>query len=54
MNHHGLNAYWKAVVDSIQDGVMIVDPDLDTAPPGARGGHPAAVGFLLTSSKRPI
>lgn len=27
MNRHNLNAYWKTVVDSIQDGVMIVDPD---------------------------
>jgi two-component system response regulator HydG len=27
MNSHNLNAYWKTVVDSIQDGVMIVDPD---------------------------
>jgi PAS domain S-box-containing protein len=26
MNSHNLNAYWKTVVDSIQDGVMIVDP----------------------------
>ena len=27
MNRHNLNEYWKTVVDSIQDGVMIVDPD---------------------------
>jgi two-component system response regulator HydG len=27
MNRHNLNAYWKTVVDSIQDGVMIVDPE---------------------------
>jgi PAS domain S-box-containing protein len=27
MNPHNLNEYWKTVVDSIQDGVMIVDPD---------------------------
>jgi PAS domain S-box-containing protein len=27
MNRHDLNEYWKTVVDSIQDGVMIVDPD---------------------------
>jgi two-component system, NtrC family, response regulator HydG len=27
MNRHNLNQYWKTVVDSIQDGVMIVDPD---------------------------
>ena len=27
MNQHNLNEYWKTVVDSIQDGVMIVDPD---------------------------
>jgi two-component system, NtrC family, response regulator HydG len=26
MNRHNLNDYWKTVVDSIQDGVMIVDP----------------------------
>ena len=26
MNAHNLNEYWKTVVDSIQDGVMIVDP----------------------------
>jgi hypothetical protein len=26
MNRHNLNGYWKTVVDSIQDGVMIVDP----------------------------
>jgi PAS domain S-box-containing protein len=27
LNQHNLNEYWKTVVDSIQDGVMIVDPD---------------------------
>ncbi len=27
MGQHDLNQYWKMVVDSIQDGVMIVDPD---------------------------
>jgi PAS domain S-box-containing protein len=27
MTAHNLNEYWKTVVDSIQDGVMIVDPD---------------------------
>jgi len=27
MGLHDLNAYWKTVVDSIQDGVMLVDPD---------------------------
>jgi len=27
MNRTNLNEYWKTVVDSIQDGVMIVDPD---------------------------
>jgi PAS domain S-box-containing protein len=27
MNRQNLNEYWKTVVDSIQDGVMIVDPD---------------------------
>jgi PAS domain S-box-containing protein len=26
MNRHNLNEYWKTVVDSIRDGVMIVDP----------------------------
>jgi two-component system, NtrC family, response regulator HydG len=26
MNRHNLNEYWKTVVDSIQDGVLIVDP----------------------------
>ena len=27
MDGNNLNLYWKAVVDTIQDGVMIVDPD---------------------------
>jgi two-component system, NtrC family, response regulator HydG len=27
MDRHNLNEYWKTVVDSIQDGVMIVHPD---------------------------
>ncbi len=26
MDHHNLNTYWKTVVDTIQDGVMIVNP----------------------------
>jgi len=27
MNQHNLNQYWKTVVDTIQDGVMIVSPE---------------------------
>ena len=27
MNRKNLNDYWKTVVDTIQDGVMIVDPE---------------------------
>jgi len=27
MNSHDLNYYWKSVVDTIQDGVMVVDPE---------------------------
>ena len=34
MDPQHLNEYWKTVVDSIQDGVMIVDPDGTARPTG--------------------
>jgi hypothetical protein len=44
MNRHNPNGYWKTVVDSIQDGVMIVDPAGRT--PKNRPGTDIAVTLI--------